>query len=56
MITDVFLNQKRVNVCEHMVKIAPFVVSDMWPDLNCVFIIYIYSLLTVNESVIIVTL
>jgi hypothetical protein len=23
MITDVFLNQKRVNVCEHMVKMAP---------------------------------
>jgi hypothetical protein len=23
MITDVFLDQKRVNVCEHMVEIAP---------------------------------
>ena len=23
MITDVFLDQKRVNVCEHMVKTAP---------------------------------
>ena len=23
MITDVFLNQKRVNVCEQMVKMAP---------------------------------
>ena len=24
MITDVFLNQKRVNVCEHMTKMASF--------------------------------
>ena len=23
MITDVFLDQKRVNVCKHMVKVAP---------------------------------
>ena len=44
MITDVFLNQKIVNVCEHMVKMASRIVTElhMVPSLPCV---HIYSLL-----------
>ena len=37
IITDVFLNQKTVNVCEHMAKTAPRE-SHMAPSLPCVHI------------------
>jgi len=35
MITDVFLDQKRVNVCEHMVKTAPSVDMEKCHQSGC---------------------
>ena len=42
-LTDVFLNQKRINICEHKIKMSARE-TDRWRHFYCVFT-YIYSFL-----------
>jgi hypothetical protein len=38
-ITDVFLNHKRVNVCEHTVKMAPLGFCAFQPEISSIFLL-----------------